>query len=834
MKVQLQPPDRRDLALLGVVAAVAVIGMSILLTPVWSDPDAVLSFNDGNLEVVLSPLFSYPDSLWRIWNDHMFFGRGEPGIGISVWSMLETVLGPYEYRRLSPILAVLLTGLAGFWTCWQLRMSRPAAVVAAVFFAFCGWTSTAPFSGLVGRSTTLMWAILALGLLERTERCARSRWERLLGYVATGGVVGLTVSETPDIGALLAMSIAAWWLLAVRPVKERLRAWRTDGLAFVVLVLVSGLTASHMLHKMASTELGAALEQQSSDAAMNASQQWDWATQWSLPVAETFSLAVPGFHGSTSRSLEAPYWGKVGQTPDWRPGGPGWQHFKLNGYFVGLTATLLLLFLGAELYRRRIDDPDVRRRALWALVFAAAALMLAWGRFFFAYRVFHTLPFMDTIRNPEKWLGPMTLFVGIGVAFAVDRLLERSAEKPSRRWLRVMDATLLLTAVTCLFAFDIALPGAADLAVDRHGLAAEASRQAVLVAVFVLFGLALGMRLVAWLPRPKRAAAVAVVLSGLMSTELLFAARHYVETSDSSYLNAPSELATALDDLEPTGRLKLVPARHPVLNNWRQTYLASRSMPLFDPISIRVMPVEEARFFSVFEQRPTELWRLTGVRWILGTPSIVSELTATSPDFVVRKTLLPAAWDPRYGDVNGLGGRNPLILRQPISLIELTTAQPTVRMLDSWEAVGDDAETDTELLTRFLDPSFAPSEARFLHLPADVEAPTAESGATWEVVEESPTRLAVTTKGAGVLLRASRYDERWRVTIDGEPTRLLRANVLFQAVTLPEGEHRVVFEFKPPQTLFALSIVMRLALVVIVVLFLARVVPRREPATVSE
>jgi uncharacterized membrane protein YfhO len=38
----------------------------------------------------------------------------------------------------------------------------------------------------------------------------------------------------------------------------------------------------------------------------------------------------------------------------------------------------------------------------------------------------------------------------------------------------------------------------------------------------------------------------------------------------------------------------------------------------------------------------------------------------------------------------------------------------------------------------------------------------------------------------------------WRVTVDGAPAKLLRANYLMRGVAVPAGEHRVIFRFVPP------------------------------------
>ena len=41
------------------------------------------------------------------------------------------------------------------------------------------------------------------------------------------------------------------------------------------------------------------------------------------------------------------------------------------------------------------------------------------------------------------------------------------------------------------------------------------------------------------------------------------------------------------------------------------------------------------------------------------------------------------------------------------------------------------------------------------------------------------------------------YYPGWMVEVDGQPARILRANVLFRGVELTEGVHTVVFKYRP-------------------------------------
>lgn len=48
----------------------------------------------------------------------------------------------------------------------------------------------------------------------------------------------------------------------------------------------------------------------------------------------------------------------------------------------------------------------------------------------------------------------------------------------------------------------------------------------------------------------------------------------------------------------------------------------------------------------------------------------------------------------------------------------------------------------------------------------------------------------------GYLVRLENFHKGWKSTVDGIPAKIYRANYAFQAIRIPAGKHRVVFEFK--------------------------------------
>ncbi|MDZ4200321.1 MAG: hypothetical protein U1E27_13675, partial [Kiritimatiellia bacterium] len=219
----------------------------------WSvlqDPEAVLAFNDGSIEFALSPMFSYPRAMVRIWDNGFFFGAGSGQYPVSFVGLGETLFGPHHYRRLFPAVILALAGLGMYWALRSFRLSRPVCALMAGIAMLSAPSFHFAMVGLSVRPIAMACAFLAVGFAERGRFANRS-----LPYAIGGGCLGLGVTEVPDVGALYALTAAG---LIVWTHAAACRSLRDAGrmlARLVLLVAASGLLAYQTIDNVFQTQI---------------------------------------------------------------------------------------------------------------------------------------------------------------------------------------------------------------------------------------------------------------------------------------------------------------------------------------------------------------------------------------------------------------------------------------------------------------------------------------------------------------------------------------------------------------------------------------------------
>jgi hypothetical protein len=133
----------------------------------------------------------------------------------------------------------------------------------------------------------------------------------------------------------------------------------------------------------------------------------------------------------------------------------------------------------------------------------------------------------------------------------------------------------------------------------------------------------------------------------------------------------------------------------------------------------------------------------------------------------------------------------------PFALLEFTGALPRARFYSDWQSGLDDEQTLQRLRAPDWDPTLQVVVAEKV---AGEPSRAPDTGAETSIVQYDAKRITVKTRSstAGILLLNDRWHPDWKVTVDGQPTPLLRANFLMRGVSVAAGEHTVEYRFEPP------------------------------------
>ena len=400
--------------------------------------------NDGPLGQQNTAWAQLPAAFLGAWGDVTSLGGNAGGYPPDLTGLIRWMLGPVGFLKFSVPIALFILGL-GAWTFFhQLQLSPLAATLGALaatlsssYFASACW-------GVTSQQIAIGMDFFALALVvsNSPKTPALIRWVRL---ALAGLAVGINVMEAADIGAIFSMFVAAFVLfrtLAETDSPGWLKLGRGLGQVAIIALFAGFMAISTVISLISSQITGIAGTAQDTESK---AQHWNWATQWSEPKIETFSLFVPGLFGyrmNTPADMMGflqdsykggNYWGGVGRDPtldaylDGEKPGPmpqGFMRFTGGGNYVGVLVVLVALWAMAQSLQRRNDIfTETQRRLIWFWAVALViSLLLAWGRFAPFYALLYKLPYFSTMRNPTKFLLVFSMAIVALFAYGVHGL----------------------------------------------------------------------------------------------------------------------------------------------------------------------------------------------------------------------------------------------------------------------------------------------------------------------------------------------------------------------------------------------------------------------------
>ena len=486
------------------------------------------------------------------------------------------------------------------------------------------------------------------------------------------------------------------------------------------------------------------------------------------------------------------------------------------------------------------------RRTPWVRCYGALALLgliLALGRYTPIYGLaFRTLPGLNLVRAPARWLLVSTLAAAVLAPVGVEWLLaQRQGGRALLRALRLplLGGGLLAAALTIL------LQGVYILQTGRWEWQPHFAQTLWPAATrLLIFGGLLALILAIHAERLIRSSAAAWLLLAFNLLDLWVAASGSIRFQDPATVYAPTTLGALVRPGDETYRI----------------YTADRSLP-------NRQGMVDGSLYDAEDFAPVTLrdyWKVTHPKeWALMQRGQVSNASARDLIF---------CYDPTFGHLMGIGVLtfaapfSSLRLCRPLkgsAGLTLQSAVPTQLWLlpngKSWNPTpfwsisyvyrNDRALPRASLLplaaarllpdhqaqfravttegfdgtrTLLLDPRPAEAPAGLGWLqdrwadalrPAPLPLPSLLApGATQVLTDTSNSvQVAVNATAASYLLLDDAYYPGWGAAIDGRPAPILRADFALRAVAVPAGRHMVVFSYAPLSYLAGMAITMAAA-----------------------
>jgi hypothetical protein len=387
--------------------------------------------------------------------------------------------------------------------------------------------------------------------------------------------------------------------------------------------------------------------------------------------------------------------------------------------------------------------PGRRRLALASLAIALAALAVALGPLLPLFELHRRLPPFWSFRNPHRALIVLDLLTALAAALGLEGLRRALAARIGPRAAAIAAAGVLCAALAELFAASperlrppYSTAGYAEVYTTDHPFFARAREG--------------GSRVFLWNPGFR----------GRLPPKLgsIFRLR-------------------VVDDYEPMSPLRqaryftyLTLGRTERSPGERQPYFGLLRFPRDAP---------EARELASRQR----LLDLAGVRFVL-----VPERALAQPAF------------REYARAAGLV---PVAAEWGLALFENPRALPRAFVTYRWRAAPDPPELLAALAAADFDPlvsSYLEASEAEAGEPRESGAPAAPlRGRAAQILRDEPSLVEIEAELAapGMVVLADSFYPGWRASVDGRRVPIRAANYLFRAVAVPQGRHRVRFEYAP-------------------------------------
>ena len=812
-------------------------------------PHQTLFSNDGPLGRLMSQSNQLPERFLGCWEDlnSVGFNGGAASPGISFG--LQWLLGPVWFSKFYTVLSLLILGVGAWCFFRQCRLAPLACILGGLAMISTSTLFSLACWGLGAQVIAAGMSLLALAIL--ADPTLRPRW---LLLILAGFAVGMAVTEGADVGALFSLLIAAFaayqaWIAESSRIKNL--AIGAGRLALIVVCAV--FLAAQTIHGLISTSIeGVNGTQQDSQTK---AQRWGWATQWSLPKTETLGLVVPGLFGFR---MDTPgggeYWGLTGHDAAWdkpvQGSSPrGLYRYTGGGNYIGLLVVLLALWAAAQSLRPKnsVFNPDQKKWVWFWLVIGIASLLLAYGRYAPFYRLIYALPYVSTIRNPTKFLYILSIAVVTLFAFGIDGLWRKymNADDQAGNWKGLQSwwnktgtfekkwvwgcALVWIAALAAWYVYAQQAPalekylGSVQVDQPTTSIAHFSIRQSGWFILFFFMDAGVLVLILSGAFMGKRAATGVVLLAILLLADLGLANRPWIEFWNYPFKYASNPVIDLLRDKPYEHRVVLAPISWPAQTSyfkllykdeWLEQLFPFYGVQTFEVVEMPRAPKDYAAFASKLNVNPTLAkecrgCQLTDTHYILGPAEFSSywnqQLPGTPLQTLMRFNL---AIKPGFAEATNLSQLTAIPNNYgAYAMFDLASALPRAKLYSQWVI----STNNSDVLDQMFSPGFNPANTVFVvdDVPTN-STPNATNppDSAVQIVSYAPKDVVLKADATtpSILLLNDHYHPDWKVTVDGEPEKLLRCNYLMRGVYLLPGIHTIEFKFLPAVGLLWVSL----------------------------
>ncbi|WP_454615710.1 hypothetical protein [Bradyrhizobium cenepequi] len=638
------------------------------------------------------------------------------------------------------------------------------ALVAALAFAFGGSAN----SRLQHTGQIISLAYLPLTLWMLSRALERSSWRAGLVAGVFGGLLAIGRDQVALISLYVLVGFVAYHWIDGDDWRKRMHAsikpLAACCLAGILIAAIPVTLTALLAERSNRPEIG-----------------WVLAGQGSLHPAHLLTLAFADLYGAMDPAID--YWGPA--TSYWKT--------TLGGADLSLAQNMGLIYAGALLLVVIVSFGIVRRLA-WSreirFFSIAAGIVLLYALGWYT-PVFHAmyewLPGVMLYRRPADATFVIGALLAIIAGYLVHRWLEGTVPQPTRVQRATELAVPVVLVVVALWLAHAVVSVALVILPVVTALAFTGGAVAALIVARRLNGLSplAGMLLLTSFSVVDLAWNNAPHISTGMAASTFDATR--LDTGNATLALLKSKLAAASAP-DRRDRVELIGIAY----HWPNLCMIHGCDHVFghNPLRLKwfydatrvgdtVVDYNQRQFSPLFPSYRSTFADLFGLRFVaVGVP--------------VEKV------DPSLAP-----GDLTLVAHTPDAYVyENPRALPRVMVVNDWRI----ADFDQVLATGWpadIDPRRTVLLKRAPALPRASAAGAAPGTARLTRYENTEIDVDVDAPSGGLLLLNDVWHPWWRVTVDGKPREILRANVIFRAVALPPGHHTVRFTFHPFAGAFA-------------------------------